>query len=42
MNNSYRQRLAAFERIKKEIAATAKSPAEYERRLQALAKKLKL
>lgn len=31
-----------YERIKAEIARTAKSPEEYERRLNALAKKLKI
>ena len=38
----YRDRLAIYERIKKEIARTAKTPAEYERRISALAKKLNI
>ena len=33
---------AAYERIKAEIALTAKTPEEYERRVKALAKKLKI
>ena len=31
-----------YERIKAEIARTAKTPEEYERRVKALAKKLKI
>lgn len=31
-----------YEKIKKEIAKTAKSPEEYERRVKALARKLKI
>lgn len=33
---------AVYERIKAEIARTAKSPEEYERRIKALARKLKI
>lgn len=33
---------AVYERIKVEIARTSKTPAEYERRLKALQKKLKI
>ena len=33
---------SVYERIKAEIARTAKSPEEYERRVKALAKKLKI
>ena len=33
---------AVYERIKAEIARTAKSPEEYERRVNALAKKLRI
>lgn len=33
---------AVYERIKAEIARTSKTPAEYERRLKALQKKLKI
>lgn len=33
---------AVYERIKAEIARTAKTPQEYERRVKALAKKLKI
>ena len=33
---------AVYEHIKAEIARTAKSPEEYERRIKALAKKLKI
>ena len=33
---------AAYERIKSEIARTAKTPQEYERRVRALARKLKV
>lgn len=39
---SYAQRLAIYEQKKAEIAATAKSSAEYERRIKALAKKLNI
>lgn len=39
---SYTQRLAIYEQKKQEIAATAKSSAEYERRIKALAKKLNI
>ena len=31
-----------YEKIKKEIAKTAKTPEEYERRVKALAKKLRI
>lgn len=37
---TYRDRLAIYEQKKREIAATAKSSEEYERRIKALAKKL--
>ena len=33
---------AIYERIKAEIARTAKTPEEYERRIKALAKKLRI
>jgi hypothetical protein len=33
---------SVYERIKSEIARTAKTPEEYERRVKALAKKLKI
>ena len=33
---------SVYERIKAEIARTAKTPEEYERRVKALAKKLKI
>ena len=33
---------AVYERIKSEIARTSKTPAEYEKRLKALQKKLKI
>ena len=33
---------AVYERIKAEIARTAKTPQEYEKRIKALAKKLKI
>ena len=33
---------AVYERIKAEIARTSKTPTEYERRLKALQKKLKI
>lgn len=33
---------AVYERIKSEIARTAKSPEEYERRVKALARKLNI
>ena len=33
---------SVYERIKVEIARTAKTPEEYERRVKALAKKLKI
>lgn len=33
---------AVYERIKAEIARTSKTPAEYEKRLNALQKKLKI
>lgn len=35
-------RYLIYEKIKAEIARTAKTPQEYERRLKALAKKLKI
>ena len=37
---SYRERLEIYEQKKKEIARTAKTPEEYERRLRALLDKL--
>lgn len=37
---SYQQRLAIYEQKKKDIARTAKTHEEYERRIRALAKKL--
>lgn len=42
MDKSYRSRLAYYESVKAEIARTAKTPEEYERRIKALAKKLNL
>lgn len=39
---SYQSRIDTYERIKAEIVQTAKSPDEYERRIQALADKLKI
>ena len=39
---SYRDRLATYEQKKQEIARTAKTLQEYERRIQALAKKLNI
>lgn len=39
---SYRARLAIYEQIKQEIARTAQSSQEYERRIKALANKLKI
>jgi len=39
---SYQSRLNTYERIKAEINRTAKSPDEYERRIQSLADKLKI
>lgn len=39
---TYRDRLAIYEQKKREIARTAKTPQEYERRVQALAKKLNI
>lgn len=39
---TYRDRLAIYEQKKHEIARTAKTPQEYERRIQALAKKLNI
>ena len=38
----YTTRLLYYERIKKEIERTAKTPLEYETRIRALANKLKL
>lgn len=38
----YYDRLAIYEQKKREIARTAKTPQEYERRIQALAKKLNI
>ena len=38
----YKDRLMIYEQKKREIARTAKSPAEYERRIKALAKKLNI
>lgn len=40
--SSYKSRLLCYERIKKEIERTAKTPLEYEKRIRALANKLKL
>lgn len=39
---SYNERMAAYERLKREIAKDAKTPEEYEKRVKALAKKLKV
>lgn len=39
---SYQQRLNIYEQKKKEIARTAKTNEEYERRIRALAKKLNI
>ncbi len=39
---TYQQRLAIYEQKKHEIAATSKTPEEYERRITALAKKLNI
>ena len=39
---SYQARLATYEKIKSEIAQTAKSSQEYERRIRALVDKLKI
>ncbi len=39
---SYRERLAYYESKKAQIAATAKTNAEYEARVKALAKRLNL
>ena len=39
---SYQYRLSIYERIKKKIANTAKTPEEYERRIRALVKKLNI
>lgn len=39
---TYRDRLAIYEQKKREIARTAKTSQEYERRIQALAKKLNI
>lgn len=39
---TYNERLAIYEQKKREIARTAKTPEEYERRVRALAKKLKI
>lgn len=39
---SYGDRLAIYEQKKREIARTAKTPQEYECRIQALAKKLNI
>jgi hypothetical protein len=39
---TYRDRLAMYERMKGEIARTAKTQQEYERRVKALAKKLNI
>jgi hypothetical protein len=39
---TYKQRLAIYEQKKAEIAATSKSSAEYERRIKALVKELKI
>lgn len=39
---SYSDRLAIYEQKKREIARTAKTRQEYERRIQALAKKLNI
>ena len=39
---TYKDRLAIYEQKKREIARTAKTPQEYERRIQALAEKLNI
>lgn len=39
---TYKERLLIYEQKKKEIAKTAKTPVEYERRINALAKKLNI
>lgn len=39
---SYDNRLAVYERLKAEIARTAKTPEEYERRIKALVRRLNL
>jgi hypothetical protein len=39
---SYQDRLRLYEQLKREIARTAKSPEEYDRRIKALAKKLNI
>jgi hypothetical protein len=39
---TYRDRLAIYEQKKQEIARTAKTQEEYERRIKALAKKLNI
>lgn len=39
---SYQERLTIYEQKKREIANTARSSEEYERRIQALAKKLNI
>lgn len=39
---TYKDRLMIYEQIKRKIANTAKSPAEYERRIKALARKLNI
>jgi hypothetical protein len=42
MKNNAQNRYAIYERIKAEIARTAKTPEEYERRAKALARKLNI
>lgn len=37
---TYEERMAIYNRIKKQIANEAKTPQEYEKRIKALAKKL--
>ena len=39
---TYKDRLAVYEQKKREIARTAKTQQDYERRIQALAKKLNI
>lgn len=39
---SYQSRIDTYEKIKAEISETAKNPQEYERRIRALADKLRV
>jgi hypothetical protein len=39
-NNRYAERIAIYEQKKREIARTAKTPQEYEKRIKALARRL--